>query len=168
MTDSNMLRIYGVRRRAAASYLDRALCTEPFSFTQCQSRRLKLLRTNRISGGDEMKRVQKVLAWVIILFGLRFGFISVREFENSTAPLTTGFWLLNTSLFFVVCGALNMLCGKYIATAPGIAMVTVATNVALAALVVTSGIVGGETVPSVVVGAVLLAAALGLRRTRPT
>ena len=111
-----------------------------------------------------MKRLQQIIAWLIILLGLRFALIAPHEFANSASPWPTAFWLLNTSLFFLVCGALNLLRTRYMAVAPGIRAVATATNVALAALVLTAGIAGGEAIPSAVVALVLLiAAAFGLR-----
>lgn len=87
-----------------------------------------------------------------------------REFASGVAPWTTGFWLLNSALLFVVCGALNLLQVRYRAVAPGIRLVASLTNVAVAALVLAAGVAGGDAGPSAVVALLLLAAAaLGLR-----
>src|ERR687884_622700 len=105
-----------------------------------------------------MKHLQQIIAWLIILLGLRFGLIAPREFANGVAPWLTAFWLLNSCLLFVLCGVLNLLRIRYMAVAPGISAVSTATNIALAVLVVAAGIVGGEAVPSSLVALLLVVA----------
>src|SRR5690349_17414352 len=107
-----------------------------------------------------MKRVQQIIALLIFLLGFRFGLIAPREFANGVAPWPTAFWLLNTSLCFIVCGALNLLSMRYGGIAPGIRVVSTVTNVGLAALVMSAGLVAGEAAPSVVVGLLLITAAV--------
>ena len=111
-----------------------------------------------------MKKAEYVLASLIVLLGLRFGLVAAREFTAEGRPWPTAFYLSNTCLFFVLCGALNMLRIQYGAAAAGVKVVSVATNLGLAALVLTAGIIASEAAPSAVVAIVLVAAAaLGLR-----
>src|SRR5262245_45345398 len=114
-----------------------------------------------------MKRFAQVLAVLIALLGLRFALIAPREFTVGAAPWPTGFWLVNSSVLFLICGALTFLRTHYGSELRGLSVVGVAANALVAALILVAGIIGGEATPSIVVAAVLVIAAavpIGVRR----
>jgi hypothetical protein len=106
-----------------------------------------------------MSRLDQAVSWIIILLGLRAWLVAARVFPLGAEQWSTGFWFLSTGLLFLICGALGLLRARQTATAPGLRRLAVAASVGLAGLVVTAGILGGETVPSVVAGILLVAAA---------
>jgi len=114
-----------------------------------------------------MKRVDQVVAWLILLLAVRAVVVAPREFHTATAPWTTGFWMLSSGLLLAVCGALSLLRIRYSTVAPGLRAVAALTAVAFGALFLTAGIIGGETAPSAVVAALLfLSAAMAFRTGR--
>jgi hypothetical protein len=114
-----------------------------------------------------MKRVDQVVAWLILVLAVRAAVLAPREFHTETAPSATGFWMLSSSLLFAVCGALSLLRIRYGAVAPGLRAAAALTAVAFGALFLTAGIIGGETAPSAVVAVLLfLSAAMAFRTGR--
>jgi len=111
-----------------------------------------------------MKRLDQTLAVLILLLALRAALIAPREFAANLAPWPTGFWMLSSSLLLAVCAALSFLRIRYGVDALGLRIMAAITSLAVAALLLTAGIVGNETAPSAVVAALLgLSAAMALR-----
>ncbi len=112
-----------------------------------------------------MRRLDQVIAWLIVLLGVRSGLTAPRVFAATAAPWPIAFFLLSTCLLLAVCGTLNLLRNRYAAVAPGVRIVSTMTNIAVAALLLIAGVIGGELAPSVVEALILLtAAAFGFRR----
>jgi len=114
-----------------------------------------------------MKRLDQTLAALILLLAVRGALIAPREFAANVAPWPTGFWMLSSSLLLAVCAALSFLRIRYGADAFGLRLMAALTALAVGALVLTAGIVGGETAPSTAVAALLgLSAAMAFRAQR--
>ena len=114
-----------------------------------------------------MKRLDQILAALIFLLAIRAALIAPREFAEGTAPWPTGFWMLSSSLLLAVCAALSLLRMRYGADALGLRILAALTAIAVGVLLLTAGIIGGETAPSAVVAALLfLSAAMGFRVRR--
>jgi hypothetical protein len=113
-----------------------------------------------------MKRLDQLLAWLILLLALRFGVSAQRQFAEAAAPWSAAFYLLATTLLFLMVGAVNLLRIRYASVAPGLRPFAAGANVALAALTIIANVIGGELAPALVVGVILLAAAV--MSLRPT
>jgi hypothetical protein len=114
-----------------------------------------------------MKRLDQILAMLILLLAVRAVLIAPREFTLGARPWPGGFWMLSSSLLLAVCGALSLLRIQYGATAPGLRAVAALTAIAVGALLLSAGIIADETGPSAVVAGLLLAtASMALRATR--
>jgi hypothetical protein len=112
-----------------------------------------------------MKRLDRILAWLILLLALRAAAIAPREFARGTAPWPTGFWMLSSSLLLAISGSLTLLRLRYGAVAPGLRVVAALTAIAVATLLLIAGTIGGEAVPSAVVAGLLLTTAALAART---
>ena len=115
-----------------------------------------------------MRHLDRVVAWVIILLGVRFALVAPHLFANTEWPWSTGFWLVNCAVLFAMCGAVHLARIRYAAVAPGLRHLASGFSVVIACLQVVAGVVGGEAVPAGIVGLVLLAsAALSVRPSSP-
>jgi hypothetical protein len=115
-----------------------------------------------------MRLLDRVVAWVIILLGVRFALVAPHLFANTEWPWSTGFWLVNCAVLFAMCGAVHLARIRYAAVAPGLRHLASEFSVVIACLQVVAGVVGGEAVPAGIVGLVLLAsAALSVRPSSP-
>jgi hypothetical protein len=114
-----------------------------------------------------VKRLDQILAMLILLLAVRAVIIAPREFTLGARPWAVGFWMLSSGLLLAVCGALSLLRIRYGATAPGLRAVAALTATAVGALLLSAGIIADEIVPSTVVAALLLAtASMALRAKR--
>src|SRR4029453_6587042 len=112
-----------------------------------------------------MRRLDHAIAWLIILFGVRFALVAPREFHDGVWPWSTGFWLANCAVLFVACGAVHLIRIRYGMVAPGLKRVCGLMRVSIAGVQFVAGVVGAEAAPASVVAILLLvSAALAVRR----
>ena len=78
---------------------------------------------------DALRRTQSILAWVLIALGGAQWFATPFLFETAEEP---AFWFWGGGLTLSVIGALNLLRLRYGATARGVVVVSIASNVVLA------------------------------------
>jgi hypothetical protein len=112
-----------------------------------------------------VRRLDQILAWLIILFGVRSAAVSLREFAAGSPASPTAFFLLANALLLALCGMVNLLRVRYAVVAPGLRLAAAASNGTVAAFTVVAGVAGGEPAPALLVGLVLLGA--GLLGVRP-